>query len=57
MNKAVFLDRDGTVIVDKDYLSNPDDVELIEGYLVFKKFCNPFEGAISNKLKSVLAFL
>ncbi len=29
--KAVFLDRDGTIIKDKDYLSDPNDVELIDG--------------------------
>lgn len=28
---AVFLDRDGTVIIDKNYLSDPDGVELIPG--------------------------
>lgn len=28
---AVFLDRDGTIIEDKDYLSDPDGVELIPG--------------------------
>ncbi|MCP4685532.1 MAG: HAD-IIIA family hydrolase [bacterium] len=29
--RALLVDRDGTVIVDKDYLSNPDQIELIEG--------------------------
>ena len=29
--KACFLDRDGVVIVDKDYLSNPSDVQLTDG--------------------------
>ena len=30
MNKQyVLLDRDGTIIVDKHYLSNPDEVELL----------------------------
>ena len=29
--KAVFLDRDGTVITDVGYASDPDAVELIEG--------------------------
>lgn len=29
--KALFLDRDGTLIPDKDYLCNPDEVELIKG--------------------------
>jgi D-glycero-D-manno-heptose 1,7-bisphosphate phosphatase len=28
---AVFFDRDGTLIVDQDYLSDPDDVQLIPG--------------------------
>ncbi len=28
---CLFLDRDGTVIVYKPYLGNPEDVELIEG--------------------------
>lgn len=28
---AVFLDRDGTLIRERDYLSDPDDVELVEG--------------------------
>lgn len=31
MSKALFLDRDGTLIVDKHYLANPDDVELLPG--------------------------
>jgi len=31
MNRAVFLDRDGTLIVEKDYLSRPEDVVLIPG--------------------------
>lgn len=29
--RAVFLDRDGTIIVEKHYLSDPADVELIPG--------------------------
>jgi D,D-heptose 1,7-bisphosphate phosphatase len=29
--KAVILDRDGTVIVEKEFISNPADVELVEG--------------------------
>ena len=28
MNRAVFLDRDGTLIVEKDYLRRPEDVEI-----------------------------
>lgn len=31
MNKAVIFDRDGTLIVDKYYLNNPDDVEYLPG--------------------------
>src|SRR5688572_33108526 len=31
MSKALFLDRDGTLIVDKHYLADPDGVELIPG--------------------------
>jgi D-glycero-D-manno-heptose 1,7-bisphosphate phosphatase len=29
--RAVFLDRDGTILVEKNYLADPDDVELIPG--------------------------
>ena len=28
---AAFLDRDGTIIVDRDYPGDPDGVELIPG--------------------------
>ncbi len=31
MNKAVFLDRDGTIIEDRGYLSRKEDVLFIEG--------------------------
>src|SRR4029077_400014 len=31
MDAAVFLDRDGTLIVDKDYLSRPEDVMIFPG--------------------------
>ncbi len=31
MNRALFLDRDGTLIIDKVYLSDPAGVELIRG--------------------------
>ena len=30
-DRAVFLDRDGTLIVEKHYLSDPDDIELLPG--------------------------
>jgi len=31
MNRAVFLDRDGTIIVEKNYLSRPEDVVVLPG--------------------------
>lgn len=31
MSKALFLDRDGTLIIDKDYLSDPAGVVLLPG--------------------------
>jgi D-glycero-D-manno-heptose 1,7-bisphosphate phosphatase len=31
VNRALFLDRDGTLIVDKVYLADPAGVELIPG--------------------------
>ncbi|HOP08267.1 MAG TPA: HAD-IIIA family hydrolase [candidate division Zixibacteria bacterium] len=31
LQPALFIDRDGTLIVDKDYLSDPEGVELIPG--------------------------
>jgi D-glycero-D-manno-heptose 1,7-bisphosphate phosphatase len=31
MNKAVFLDRDGTLIAEKNYLSRPENVEIFPG--------------------------
>jgi len=41
MNKAVFLDRDGTIIIDKVYLNDPTQIEYlpkaIEG---LKKMCD-----------------
>ncbi len=30
MTRAVFIDRDGTINIDKDYLTDPDQVEFIE---------------------------
>ena len=33
LNCAIFLDRDGTIIVDKGYLSDPKGIELIQGIL------------------------
>ena len=31
MKRAVFLDRDGTINVDRNYLSDPSQLELISG--------------------------
>jgi D-glycero-D-manno-heptose 1,7-bisphosphate phosphatase len=31
MNRAIFLDRDGTLIVEKNYLHKPEDVEIFPG--------------------------
>jgi D-glycero-D-manno-heptose 1,7-bisphosphate phosphatase len=31
MQRAVFLDRDGTLIAEKNYLSRPEDVEIFAG--------------------------
>lgn len=31
MNRAVFLDRDGTLIVEKNYLHKPEEVEIFSG--------------------------
>lgn len=31
MNKAIFLDRDGTINVEKDYMYRPEDFEFIDG--------------------------
>jgi len=30
-NKAIFLDRDGTLIEDAGYINNPDQVKLLDG--------------------------
>lgn len=32
--RFVLLDRDGTIIVDKDHLTDPDEVELIPGVVI-----------------------
>ncbi len=31
--KAIFLDRDGTIIKDKEYLKSTDEIELLQGVL------------------------
>ena len=31
MNRAVFLDRDGTIIEEKEFLHRPEDVEMLPG--------------------------
>ena len=40
MNRAVFLDRDGTMIVEKNYLHRPEDVEIFPATRIgLKKLC------------------
>ncbi|MFH2050645.1 MAG: HAD-IIIA family hydrolase [bacterium] len=36
-DRAMFVDRDGTLIVDKDYISDPDQVEFENGVIVSLK--------------------
>ncbi|MFM7128969.1 MAG: D-glycero-alpha-D-manno-heptose-1,7-bisphosphate 7-phosphatase [bacterium] len=33
LKKAVFLDRDGTLIIERNYLSSPDQVEILPGVI------------------------
>jgi D-glycero-D-manno-heptose 1,7-bisphosphate phosphatase len=41
MNRAVFLDRDGTMIVEKNYLSRPEDVVIFPATRIgLKKLCD-----------------
>ena len=41
MQRAVFLDRDGTLIVEKNYLHQPADVEIFPGAgAALKKLCD-----------------
>jgi len=41
MNRAVFLDRDGTLIVEKNYLHQPEEVEIFPGAgAALKKLCD-----------------
>jgi D-glycero-D-manno-heptose 1,7-bisphosphate phosphatase len=35
--RAIFIDRDGTLIVDKDYLHEPEEVRFIEGAIAALK--------------------
>lgn len=39
-NKAIFLDRDGTIIEDRDYLSSPDEIKLLSGSAKAVKMIN-----------------
>ena len=40
MNRAIFLDRDGTMIAEKNYLSRPEDVEIFPATQIgLKKLC------------------
>ncbi|HZF02171.1 MAG TPA: HAD family hydrolase [Methylomirabilota bacterium] len=41
MNRAVFLDRDGTMIAEKNYLHRPEDVEIFPATPIgLKKLCD-----------------
>jgi len=41
MRRAVFLDRDGTLIVEKNYLHKPEEVEIFPGAgAALKKLCD-----------------
>ena len=41
MNRAIFLDRDDTVIVDKGYLRDPEGIEFMPGVLpALRSFCS-----------------
>ena len=62
MNRALFLDRDGTLIVDKVYLADPAGVELIPGAaeglrrarsLGFKLFLFTNQSGIGRGLHSI----
>ena len=46
MNKAVFLDRDGTLIEEKDYLYRVEEVRLLPG-----TFERPAETANVNEVE------
>jgi D-glycero-D-manno-heptose 1,7-bisphosphate phosphatase len=40
MNRAVFIDRDGTMIAEKNYLSRPEEVEIFPATRTgLKKLC------------------
>ncbi len=40
VNKAIFLDRDGTIIIDKGYLYKISDLEFIPGSIEALKMLN-----------------
>ena len=49
MNKAIILDRDGTINIEKDYLHKIEDFEFEEGVVEGLK--------INQKKKKILTFL
>ena len=60
MNKAIFLDRDGTINVDKKYLHKIEDFEFLPGVLDGMKMLqnaltNPGLG-VATILKRILKF-
>ena len=44
MKAAVFLDRDGTLIEERDYLSEPDQVALLPGAVDALRLCRQDDG-------------
>lgn len=40
MNKAVFIDRDGTIVEDVGYMSSPDQIKFIDGSIEAIKMLN-----------------
>ncbi len=40
MTRAIFIDRDGTINIDKDFLADPEDLELIDGSADAVKLAN-----------------
>jgi D-glycero-D-manno-heptose 1,7-bisphosphate phosphatase len=45
-SKILFLDRDGTLIYDRNYINNPEQVELIPGVVKFLKFVTKMDVAL-----------
>ena len=44
MKKALFLDRDGVINIEKNYLYKIDDFEFIDGVFDALKYAQKFQG-------------